>query len=358
MAVSCRSIREALPDALEWLAGDEEVQVEGPCSSARPRPGAICFCPRPEDLPACLEIAACVVVERSLAAEARLEGEATLYATDQLQVVMAQVNRRFFPVTASRGRFDGHRIHPSAVILGSARLADDVVVGPNAVIWNDVEIGPGSLVGPNSTIEAFVRIGARCHIHANVVIAHHCRIGDDCVVEPQSVVGGDGYGYATDRHGHHTRKPHYGGVVLEDGVELGSGVYLDRGTYEDSVVGAGTKVDNYCHFGHNARVGRHCLITAGLITAGSVSIGDHCVFGGRTTVSGHISICDGVTVAGLSGIRKAVDAPGRYGGYPLMPLGEAMKNEASYVHLARMRRRVAELERRLERLEGQGAGDE
>ena len=355
MGVSCRTIREALPELLEWRAGDESAAVDGPCSSARPRPGAICFCPRRPELEACLATAACVVVERSLAEAVQgLSGSATVYVSDDLQLAMALVNRRFFAPTASRGPFDGHRIHPTAVISESARLGDGVVVGPNAVIWDGVVIGAGTLVGPNTTIEAHAVIGARCHIHANVFIGHHCELGDDCVVEPQSVVGGDGYGYATDRRGRHTRKPHYGRVVLEDGVELGSGVYLDRGTFDDAVVGAGTKVDNYCHFGHNVRVGRHCLITAGLITAGSVTIGDHCVFGGRTTVSGHISVCDGVTVAGLSGIRKSVTRPGRYGGYPLLPLSDAMKNEASYTHLAEMRRSLASLERRLTRLEGHG----
>jgi acyl-[acyl-carrier-protein]--UDP-N-acetylglucosamine O-acyltransferase (EC 2.3.1.129) len=47
---------------------------------------------------------------------------------------------------------DVDRIHATAVIDPSVKLAEDVVVGAYAVIGAGVEIGAGTVVGPHCSI--------------------------------------------------------------------------------------------------------------------------------------------------------------------------------------------------------------
>ncbi|MCZ7597167.1 MAG: hypothetical protein M5U09_04575 [Gammaproteobacteria bacterium] len=72
------------------------------------------------------------------------------------------------------------------------------------------------------------------------------------------MLGADGFGYAAGPAGaakiHHT-----GGVVIGDDVEIGALTAIDRGTLEDTRVGARTKIDNHCQIGHNVQIGSDCL---------------------------------------------------------------------------------------------------
>ena len=54
--------------------------------------------------------------------------------------------------------------------------------------------------------------------------------------------------------------PHLGACVLEDDVEIGSCTCVDRGSFEDTVIGQGTKIDNLVQVGHNVRLGARCLV--------------------------------------------------------------------------------------------------
>ena len=100
---------------------------------------------------------------------------------------------------------------------------------------------------------------------------------------------------------------------------------IDRGTFDVSLIGAGTKIDNHCHFGHNVRIGKNCLITAGFRSAGSITVGDNCIFGGGTAVNGKVELTNNVTIAPLSGVTNDILEPGAYGGYPPIPFKDFLK---------------------------------
>ena len=187
-------------------------------------------------------------------------------------------------------------------------------------------------------------------MYSHVFIGHHCVLGKGCIIQPQSCVGSEGYGYATDKQNRHYHKPHYGRVVLEDRVEVGANVSIDRGVFTDSVLGEGTKVDNYCHLGHNLKVGKNCLITAGIITAGSVNIGDNCVFAGRVTVNGHISITDNVVVGPLAGVSNTITESGQYGGWPLQSYKDSIKTVATLRHISQMKKDIHTLKKQVDEL--------
>ena len=53
-----------------------------------------------------------------------------------------------------------------------------------------------------------------------------------------------------------------GRVIIEDFVEIGAGCTIDRGVSGDTVIGAGTKMDNMVHIGHDTIIGKNCLFAA------------------------------------------------------------------------------------------------
>jgi len=344
--VNIDTILEKFPGLVSWHSGNRSATADSPCSSARPAPNSLCFCEKHQDIDNCFgQGVSILVVPSSLAAEAESlnPGSSAVLTSDELQAAMAILNTGFFQPQWGRTAFGEDRIHPSASIHPDARLHDSVVVQPNAVIGPQVSIDEQTVIGANTTLEGNIRIGKRCFIKSNVFVGHSVHIGDDCRIEPQTSIGTDGFGYGTDKNGKHFAKPHFGKVIIEDRVEIGCGVQIDRGTFEDTVIDEGTKIDNHCHFAHNTIIGKDCQITAGFIVAGSSTFGDNCKFAGRVSANGHISVCDDVTMGPVSVISKNITQPGFYGGFPPVPYKDFLKNQASSTSLYDMRRSLVKL---------------
>jgi UDP-3-O-[3-hydroxymyristoyl] glucosamine N-acyltransferase len=263
-------------------------------------------------------------------------------------LAMALIGKEFFPLKPGTTPVDGLAVHPSAVISKSAVLGKNVHVGPGAVISDNCQIGDDAVIGSNTVLEPQVKIGANTFLHPTVFVGHSCEIGDYCEIKPNTTIGGDGFGYAHDQKGQYFPITHYGRVVIENRVSLGSGVTIDRGTYDDSVIGEGTKIDNLCHFGHNIQIGKNTIIVGGALVAGSVTIGSHCVFGGRVTIAGHLKICDQVQLMGISMVTKSIEQPGQYGGFPLQPASDVLKSRAILPLLPLMRKQLLRLLKKLD----------
>jgi UDP-3-O-[3-hydroxymyristoyl] glucosamine N-acyltransferase len=267
----------------------------------------------------------------------------TVLVSAQAVLAQALIAKKYFRPKDHHQPVGSSLVHPSAVVASSARVAADVVIGPGAVIGEDCVIESGARIGAQSVLEPRVRVGPRSEIHPMVFIAHDCVIGADCEIKPQTVIGGEGFGYAQDPQRESHRLTHFGRVVLEDRVHIGSLVTLDRGTFEDVRIGEGTKIDNHCHFGHNLQIGRRSIITGGVLTAGSVTIGDECVIGGRTTINGHLQIASRVRLAGLSGVHTSIEAPGDYGGFPVTDLKSEMRRRAAWQSFPDWMRKIRRL---------------
>lgn len=351
-AVKIDTILDKFSDLLKWHSGDRSASADIPCSSANPVGNGLCFCQDQPHLENCFKQGVSIlVVPSSLAGEAEAlnPGSTAVLTSHELQAAMAKLNTAFFLPKWGRESFSEDKIHPSANIHPSAQLHASVVVQPNAIIGPDVTIGEQSIIGANTTLEGNITIGKRCFIKPNVFVGHSVEIGDDCRIEPHTAIGTDGFGYGTDSNGKHFAKPHFGKVILEDRVEIGCSVHIDRGTFEDTVIGAGTKIDNHCHFAHNTIIGKDCLITAGFIVAGSSSFGDNCIFAGRVSANGHITVCDNVTMGPVSVISKNITEPGMYGGFPPVPYKDFIKNQTSTAFLYKMRRNVNKILKKIDR---------
>ena len=222
-----------------------------------------------------------------------------------------------------RGATLGRRVtlDAYAVVGESAKIGDDVFVGAHCVVGDRVRIGAGSRLLPGSTLYGGAELGERVIIHSGARIA------------------ADGFGYVFSG-GAHLRIPHVGRCIIGDDVEVGANTTVDRGSIDDTLVGAGTKIDNLVQIAHNVRIGRTCLIMSQVGIAGSAHIGDGCVIGGQAGIAGHITIGDGARIAAQAGVFGNVPSGETWSGYPARPHREALRSLAALFKLAGMVKRI------------------
>ena len=138
------------------------------------------------------------------------------------------------------------------------------------------------------------------------------------VVHSGARLGSDGFGYV-HAGGAHRKIPHVGGCVIEDDVEIGANTTVDRGSIGDTRIGAGSKLDNFVHLGHNVQVGRGCLILAQVGISGSTVIEDGVIVGGQAGIGGHLRIGRGARIGAQAGVMGSVPAGETWSGYPARP---------------------------------------
>jgi len=148
------------------------------------------------------------------------------------------------------------RVHPTAIVSGSARLHETVQVGPGAIIEDNVEIGAGSRIGPYAVIREFTRMGEN-----NSIDAH-------------AVIGGLPQHSAFD--GSETW------LSIGDSNVLREFVTINRGFEPGGVtrIGSGCFFMTGCHVGHDCVVGDNVVMTNHANLAGHVEVGRNVIMGG------------------------------------------------------------------------------
>ena len=152
------------------------------------------------------------------------------------------------------------------------------------------KIGKNLFVGPFTFISEEVSIGNNVQIHGNVYITGNVGIGDNVIIYASTVIGSDGFGFERNTLGKLEKFPHVGGVTIQNDVEIGANVCIDRGTFENTTIEAGTKIDNLVHIAHNVKIGPNCLIIAQSFVGGS------CVLENNVYVAMCAVIRDGVRI--------------------------------------------------------------
>ena len=170
----------------------------------------------------------------------------------------------------------------------------------------------------------FAKIGRNAKLHPGVKLLSRCEIGNDVVVNAGAVIGSEGYGF-DQSEGSHKKIPHLGKVVVEDDVEIGANTCIDRARFEETRIGAGSKIDNLVQIGHNVRIGKGCLIVAQVGIAGSVEFENNVVVGGQAGFAGHLKIGKGAKIAGQAGITKNVEPGAFLKGNPALPFQLAQR---------------------------------
>ena len=165
----------------------------------------------------------------------------------------------------------GFGVHPSSWVHQEAEINDKVYIGPFNNIGK-VVIGEGTM------------IYSHCHIGDGTII------GKNVIIQHNTTIGSDGFGYSKNEKGEMERFPHIGGVIIEDNVEIGSNTCIDRGTLGNTILKKGCKVDNLVHIAHNVIIGENSCIIANAMIGGSTIIGKN------AWISPSASLRDGIVL--------------------------------------------------------------
>lgn len=158
----------------------------------------------------------------------------------------------------------------------------DVVNG--AYIAKGAVIGKNSMVFPGVYIDKEVVIGEDCYIGAGVKLMGRIRIGNRVVIRENTVIGSDGLTTMRKPDGSAATIPQFGGVVLEDDVQIGANAVIARGAIDDTVIQRGSKIDNCCFISHNVQIGADTFIVGETIMFGSSSTGEQAYISGNSVI--------------------------------------------------------------------------
>lgn len=274
----------------------------------------------------------------------------TLEGLPGTRIVVAKPMESLVPLLARFHRVEPRvvGIHPTAVIAASAKLGSGVTVEPNAVIGEDVVVGDRCWIGAGSSLGAGSVLGADVRIHPGATVYPHVELGDRVVIHSGARIGREGFGFVPQDGKPPLRIPHVGRCVLEHDVEVGANSCIDRGSVDDTIVGAGTKIDSLVQIGHNVRIGRMCFFAAQVGIAGSTRIEDGVQLGGQVGLSGHLTIGARATLAAQAGVFGDVPAGEVWSGYPARPHREQLRAQAAVTRLVGLIRPLERLLRREE----------
>jgi len=288
------------------LRGDANTKITGIAPIADAFPGTITFYST-EQVHETFKILPVDVLKNTRASVILLQPEqaqnapagATLLIHESPRAIVIKILSFMFEKPKKPG------IRPGARVMHGAKISK------TAIIESGVYIGPDTQIGDNT----WIRAGA---------FIDNATIGRDCVVQPNAVIGKDGFGFMM-LDGKPQHIPHVGRVVIGDNVGIGATAVVERGTISDTKIGDYTQVGDMVKVGHNSVIGRECFFAGNIAIAGAVEIGNGVLVGGGTVINNKTKIGDGANIGGQSAVLKDIPAGETWIGYPAVPAREYIR---------------------------------
>ncbi len=189
-------------------------------------------------------------------------------------------------------------------LIGGAFICDGAKIGENCSIF------------PGTYIDSEVEIGNNCYIGSGVKLLGSVKIGNDCIVRENTVIGSDGLTTRRDENGKVVTIPQFGGVTIEDNVQIGALTVIGKGAIDDTVIHSGSRIDNCCFISHNVQIGEDTLVVGETIMFGSSSTGKQAFISGNSTVRDGVAIGEKALVGMGSVVVKPVPDGGIVKGNP------------------------------------------
>jgi len=254
------------------IRGNPQTKFSKPATIGDGQKGSIAFCSS-KKIPNAIEVikkskASVILVDRTIRIAGLAAKGKAIVAVENPQLTYMRILKKCFPQEVKK-----REIHPSSIVHKEAKIHPSVYIGPNCIIGE-------------------CRIGANSIIHANVAIDDGVSIGKHVTIYPYCLIGYTGFGHIRNENGEWENFPHYGGVIIEDNVEVFPFTNIDRGALGDTRIGRGTKIDHFCHIGHNVSIGTNSMIAACTVVAGSARIGDDVYVAPNCTIRDYLHIGD------------------------------------------------------------------
>jgi UDP-3-O-[3-hydroxymyristoyl] glucosamine N-acyltransferase len=228
--------------------------------------------------------------------------------------------------------------NPRSVVVVARPL--EALLGILPRLYQEHRAAPG--IHATAVIGRGVSLGRNVSLYPGVTVYSGSVIGNRVVAHAGVRIGGDGYGYVFAR-GAHQKIQHIGRCIINEDVEIGANTTIDRGSIDDTVIGAGTKIDNLVQIGHNCTVGRLCLVMSQVGMAGSTRVGDGVIIAGQVGIGGHLEIGDKARIGAQAGVFGDVPGGATWSGYPARPHRESLRASAALFKLAGMIKRLERL---------------
>ncbi len=309
------------PVSLSWIAtligaeliGNPDAQAIGINEIHKVKTGDLVFVDHPKYYDKCLLSEASFIIINTKEVEVP-EGKALLVVDAPFEAYQTITNH-FRPFTPS--------------LLS---VSESAIIGENTVIM------------PHSFVGNHVVIGHNCIIHPNVTILDHTVIGNHVVIQAGTVIGGDAFYYNTKktRDNWYKKMNSCGDVTIEDNVEIGCNCTIDRGVSATTTIGAGSKIDNMVHVGHDVVIGKNCLIAAQVGIAGATTLEDGVTLWGQVGVNKTLTIGKGAVILGQSGVNKSIEGNKIYWGSPVLSAKEKQKENVWVKRIPALWKKVME----------------
>ena len=228
-------------------------------------------------------------------------------------------------------------VHATALIGRGTEWRDPVAIGPYAVVGAGVRLGKNVRIGAGCVVGDGVQIGDDVECYPHVVCYSGTIVGNRVILHAGARLGSDGFGYIPGKLGEPPQKiPQIGRCIVGDDVEIGANTTIDRGSVDDTVIGAGTKIDNLVQVGHNVRIGSRCLIAGQAGIAGSTHVEDDVFLAGQAGIADHVTIGRGARVTVQGGVIGDIDAGATVSGYPARNHREFLRAQGALYRLAQI----------------------
>lgn len=298
--------------------------------------------------------ALCILVPEGIKCEGK-----TFIEVSRPKIAMGKLLHLFYePPEAPEG------IHPTAIVSESAQIGKNVSIGPGVVIGSYTIIDDNTHILPNVTIGKSVQIGKNCLLYPCVCIGDRVIIKNNVILHNGVSIGADGYSFITEKEsnieiarktgelGVNTDQviikiPSIGSVEIHDNVEIGANSTIDRGTLQNTVIGANTKIDNLVMIAHNCIIGNNCFIVGQVGIAGSTKIGNRCVLAGQVGIADHLEIGDDSIIMAKSAVLNNLDPKDVYLGMPAVPRREFVRQLYNIKSIGDVKKRLKALEQKI-----------
>ena len=221
-------------------------------------------------------------------------------------IYLAKASKYFAPKTLENTG-DEPKLGFNCTIMPNTHIGFNTVLGDNCIVMHGAYIGDNVTIGDNTII------------HPNVTIYRDCTIANNCIVHSGTVIGSDGFGFATTKLGEHIKIYQNGNVTIGNNVEIGSNCTIDRAAFTSTVIEDMVRIDNLVHIAHNCIIGKGSILVTQTGLSGSTTLGEYVVMAGQSGTTGHLEIAPFTTISARGVVSKSITEPKKqWAGFPLM----------------------------------------